>query len=82
METKQRFGQQNDRAFRARPSPSPRRPSPEPVRYSVGLVAVGLAVAGVLRAAGGALVPAQSHGPVGEHGHAFGDPPAGSEREL
>lgn len=43
----------------------------------MGLVAVALAVAGVLRAAGGTLVPPQSHGPVGEHRHAFGNPPDG-----
>lgn len=45
----------------------------------MGLVAVGLAVAGVLGAAGGALVPPQSHGPVGQHRHTFGDAPAGPD---
>lgn len=46
----------------------------------MGLVAVALAVAGVLRPAGGTLVPPQSHGPVGEHGDAFGNPPGGLGR--
>lgn len=53
--------------------------SPDSVWHSVGLVAVALAVAGVLRAAGGPMVPPQSHGPVGEHRDALGDTPAGLE---
>lgn len=55
--------------------------SPDSVSHSVSLVAVALAVAGVLRAAGGPLVPPQSHRPVGEHRDAFGDAPAGLRRE-
>lgn len=55
--------------------------SPDPVQHPVGLVAVTVAVSGVLGPAGGALVPPQSHGPVGEHGDALGDSPAGSGRE-
>lgn len=62
------------------PLPSPLA-SPDSVWHSVGLVAVALAVAGVLRPAGGTLVPPQSHGPMGEHGDAFGNPPEGLGRE-
>ena len=47
----------------------------------MGLVAVTLAVAGVLRAAVGPQVPPQSHRPVGEHRDAFGNAPAGLEGE-
>lgn len=55
--------------------------SPDSVWHSVGLVAVALAVTGVLRPAGGTLVPPQSHGPMGEHRDAFGNPPEGLGRE-
>ena len=55
--------------------------SPDSVWHSVGLVAVALAVAGVLRAAGGSLVPPQCHRPVGEHRDTFGNAPAGLRRE-
>lgn len=64
----------------AAPLPSPLA-SPDSVWHSVGLVAVALAVAGVLWPAGGTLVPPQSHGPVGEHRDAFGNPPEGLGRE-
>lgn len=53
------------------------------VWHSVGLVTVTLAVAGVLRPAGGTLVPPQSHRPVGEHRDTFGNAPAGlGERTM
>lgn len=55
--------------------------SPDPVWHSVGLVAVTLTVPGVLRAAGGPLVPPQSHRPMGEHRDTFGNAPAGLGRE-
>lgn len=45
----------------------------------MGVVAVALAVPGVLRPAGGPLVSPQSHGPVCEHRHSLSNPPAGSE---
>lgn len=63
-----------------RPPPLPSL-SPDSVWHSVGLVAVALAVAGVLWPAGGTLVPPQSHRPVGEHRDAFGNAPAGLGRE-
>ena len=47
----------------------------------MGLVAVALAVAGVLRPAVGPLVPPQCHRSVGEHRDAFGNAPAGLGRE-
>lgn len=52
-------------------------PSPDSVCHSAGLVAIALAVPGVLQAFGCPLVPPQSHGPVGEHRDALGNPPAG-----
>lgn len=55
--------------------------SPDPVWHPVGLVAVTVAVAGVLRPAGGSLVPPQSHGPVGEDRNALGDTPGEAGRE-
>lgn len=64
---------------RNRPPPPLACSSPDAVGHPVGLVAVGLAVAGVLGAAGRPVVPPQRHGPVGEDRHAFGDASAGPE---
>lgn len=47
----------------------------------MGLVAVALAVSGVLRPAGGPLVSSQSHRPVGEHRDALGNTPVGLGRK-
>lgn len=55
--------------------------SPDPAWHSVGLVAVAQAVTGVLRPTGDTLVPPQGHGPMGENRDAFGNAPAGLERE-
>lgn len=63
------------------PPPPPSSLSPDSVWHSVGLVAVALAVSGVLRPAGGPLVPPQSHRPVGEHRDTFGNAPAGLGKE-
>lgn len=81
IETRQPFSPQKDSAFLSAVVNAP-PPSPDPVWNSVGLVLVAIAVAGVLGPAGSAGVPPQSHGPMGEHRHAFGDAPAGSERQA
>ena len=59
------------------PPVTPSPVSPDPVRHPMGMVAVALAVAGVLRPAAGPLVPPKSHRPMGEHRDALGDTPAG-----
>lgn len=75
-------GAANDIKIQSHPGPPPLPSrSPDSVWHSVGLVAVTLAVAGVLRPAGGTLVPPQSHRPMGEHRDAFGNAPAGLWRE-
>lgn len=75
---------ENDIEIQSHPRRPPLPPpslSPDPVWHSMGLVTVTLAVASVLRAAGGPLVPPQSHGSVGEHRDALGNAPEGLRRE-